>query len=208
MNVKRNYSRELDELIGTFPENTKPKLLLHACCAPCSTAVLEQLNDIFTITLLYYNPNISPKDEYIKRQAELVRLVEEMKLEVEVIESPYEPECFKKISVGLEAEPEGGSRCESCYEMRLKKAAEKARELNCDYFTTTLSISPMKSSETLNEIGEKVEKETGVRHLPSDFKKKEGYKRSIELSKKHDLYRQDYCGCKYSKQQSEKRGER
>lgn len=205
----KNYSKELENIICKLENNIdkskQPTLLLHSCCAPCSSYVIEYLNAHFNILLLFYNPNIAPYDEYTKRKDELIRLINEMPMDNTpfIIDCDYEGEQFVEMSNGFENEPEGGARCEKCYELRLRKTALEAKKNNCDYFTTTLSISPMKSSFKLNEIGERLALEYGVKHLPSDFKKKEGYKRSIELSRKYNLYRQDYCGCIYSKQQRE-----
>lgn len=202
MNNVRNYQKELEKVIE---ENVKtgyvPTLLLHSCCAPCSSYVLEYLSPFFKITDLYYNPNITDRDEYEERKEELKRLIKEQPHlnEVTFLEGKYDPESFFKISKGLEKEPEGGERCFKCYELRLREAAEKAKELGMDMFTTTLTISPLKNAAKLNEIGEKLAIEYGVRFLPSDFKKKNGYLRSTELSKEYNLYRQDYCGCAYSK---------
>lgn len=197
---KRNYSKELEEIISrNKSDGIKPTLLLHACCAPCSSYVLEYLTPHFEITLLFYNPNISTYGEYKKRSDELARLVREMPVEIkELIIEPYEPKEFLSVISGFENAPEGGERCGRCYDLRLRKAADKAKELGCDYFTTTLSISPHKSAEKLNVIGERLAAETGIKQLPSDFKKKEGYKRSTELSKEYNLYRQSFCGCSFS----------
>lgn len=205
-NQKRNYAKEMETLIQAFDKTQKPKLLLHVCCGPCSSAVLEKITEYFEINALFYNPNIAPFEEYEKRRQEFSRLVEEMGLQnqVKMITCDYENEKFEAIAKGLENSREGGERCHKCYELRMREAAYYAKKLNCDYYTTTLSISPMKNSAVLNAIGEKIGKEVGIQHLPSDFKKKEGYKRSIELSKEFDLYRQDYCGCIYSKAQREK----
>lgn len=205
MNLKRNYQKELDKIIDSIPEGKTPSLLLHACCAPCSSYSVEYLSNSFAITLMFYNPNISDNVEYEKRANELVRLIGEMPLKnkVEIIRCSYSPAEFERISKGAENEPEGGARCSLCYELRLRKAAEEAKAAGFDYFASTLSISPLKSSQRLNEIGERLAEEIGVPHLPNDFKKKEGYKRSIELSKEYSLYRQDYCGCVYSKKQRE-----
>lgn len=204
MQQNRNYFKELEGLIAGL-EGTVPKLLLHACCAPCSSAVLEYLAPHFRIYLLYYNPNIAPRAEYQKRLEELRRLLCEMPLPrpVELLPCEYRGEDFVRMARGLEAEPEGGARCMACYRLRLREAAIAARDHQMDYFTTTLSISPLKNARALNQIGEELAAEFGVRHLPSDFKKREGYKRSIELSRQYGLYRQDYCGCVYSKAQRE-----
>ena len=192
----------LDKLIGTeCVGERKPTLLLHACCAPCSSYVLEYLSQYFSITLFFYNPNIAPKEEYRFRAEELKHLVGEMELPspIQVLEGAYEPEAFTAIAAGLEDLPEGGSRCQKCYRLRLRKTAELAKKLGFDYYTTTLSISPYKNAEWLNEIGVEEGNRLGVRYLPSDFKKRNGYKRSCELSVQYGLYRQDYCGCIYSR---------
>lgn len=204
---KVNYQKELDKLIDkNTKENIVPTLLLHSCCAPCSSYVLEYLSKYFRITVLYYNPNIFPKEEYEYRINEQARLINELPVinPISFISTDYEPEHFYEIAKGLENEPEGGKRCEKCFYLRLSYAARLAKDNGFDYFTTTLSISPLKNSEMLNKIGEKVGKEIGIPHLVSDFKKKDGYKRSVELSKEYELYRQDYCGCVYSKIQREK----
>ena len=178
-----------------------PKLLLHSCCAPCSSYVLEYLSPYFHIYDFYYNPNISPKREYEERKEELIRLIEKMSLQNEVVflEGIYEPEKFFEMAKGLEQLPEGGERCFKCYEMRLRESAKIAKEQGADYFATTLTISPLKNAQKLNELGESIAKEYGVAYLPSDFKKKNGYKRSVELSTQYELYRQNYCGCIFSK---------
>ncbi|WP_037344369.1 epoxyqueuosine reductase QueH [Ruminococcus sp. FC2018] len=197
----------LDNIIEKVSQQQKkPVLLLHSCCAPCSSYVLEYLNRYFHIILFYYNPNISPKEEFEKRTGELRRLIREMPMQdkPELIVGDYEPEVFDEIAKGLEDLPEGGERCFKCYRMRLEKTAELARKLGADYFTTTLSISPYKNAGKLNEIAFELSGIYGVEALPADFKKKEGYKRSIELSARYDLYRQDYCGCVYSKAQRDK----
>ena len=202
----RNYSKELERLIQQFQrEERVPRLLLHVCCAPCSSAVLEYLSQ-FAITLLYYNPNISPREEYDKREAELKRLVSEMELvhPVDLLPCDYDGQAFVEAARGLEGEPEGGARCEACFRLRLEYAAQEAARLHFDYYTTTLTISPMKNAPLLNQLGEEIGEKYGVAHLPSDFKKKNGYKRSVELSKEYGLYRQDYCGCAFSKAQRER----
>lgn len=197
-----NYQLELEKEL-TKIENKKevPSLLLHSCCAPCSSYVLEYLSNYFKITILYYNPNISPEEEFIKRCEEQQRLIKEMPLKnrVSFISGVYDNDRYEKIVDGLQNEKEGGIRCHKCYRMRLEEAAKKAKEEGYDYFTTTLSISPYKNAKVLNEIGEELAKIYEVKYLYADFKKKNGYKRSIELSKEYNLYRQDYCGCKYSK---------
>ena len=193
-----NYQNELDKIISNI-EN-KPRLLLHACCAPCSSYVLEYLSKYFDITVYYYNPTISPVGEFEKRFEEIKRLIAEMPLknEVKLIKGVYRYEDFVDAAKGLEHIPEGGERCFACYRLRLEKTAQLARDEGFDYFCTTLSISPLKNSQKINEIGFELEKEYGVKWLPSDFKKREGYKRSIELSREYNLYRQNFCGCVYS----------
>ena len=195
---KRNYQKELDVLLEHLEQETlRPKLLLHACCAPCSSYVLEYLSRYFSIVLFYYNPNISPQQEYEKRVAEVRRLLQEMPLAgpVTLTLGDYEPERFFDLAKG----PEGGERCFKCYRLRMEEAAKLAEEGGYDYFTTTLSISPYKNAEKLNTIGAELAKEYGVPYLFSDFKKRNGYKRSIELSREYHLYRQNYCGCVYSR---------
>jgi predicted adenine nucleotide alpha hydrolase (AANH) superfamily ATPase len=196
-----NYQKELEKIIDLLTVSKKrPRLLIHSCCAPCSSYVLEYLTNFFEITIYYYNPNIYPEEEYIRRVEEQQNLIAAMPLEVKALfmQGEYHPTDYYNQVKGLEAEPEGGERCFVCYELRLREAAKVARTHSFDYFTTTLSISPHKNAEKLNEIGEKLATEYGVAYLPSDFKKKNGYKRSIELSKEYNLYRQDYCGCVYS----------
>lgn len=202
--MRQNYQKKLDFIIENLNKK-KPTLLLHCCCAPCSTYVLEYLSKYFKITIFYYNPNITDSDEYYKRVNEIKKFIfkQPFNCEYDFIEGKYVPELFFKISDGLENEKEGGDRCTRCYYMRLKQTAIFAKENNFDYFTTTLTISPYKNADKLNRIGEVLEKKYGVRYLYSDFKKKNGYKRSIELSKEYNLYRQDYCGCIYSKRERE-----
>lgn len=199
-----NYQKKLEEQIKEA--GSGKKLLLHACCAPCSSYVLEYLSEFFDITLLYFNPNISPEAEYRKRIGEVERLLREMPLKSEVglLKGRYCPEEFFKLAEGLEELPEGGERCFKCYRQRLEEAAKAAKEGSFDYFTTTLSISPHKNAEKLNMIGEELEKEYGVKYLYGDFKKRNGYKRSIELSRIYGLYRQNYCGCIYSRRAAER----
>ncbi len=201
----RNYQRELDKILEQV--TTTQRLFLHSCCAPCSSYVLEYLRRYFEITVFYYNPNISADEEYQKRVAEQKRLIEaynklpDSGYPIDVMEGDYEPKAFYAIAKGLEQCPEGGERCFACYELRLRKTAELARQLDYDYFTTTLTISPLKNAAKLNEIGERLSEEYQMAWLPSDFKKKNGYKRSIELSAEYGLYRQNYCGCVYSREQ-------
>lgn len=202
---KINYQKELDSLIENLVKEEKvPTLLLHSCCAPCSSYVLEYLSKYFKVTIFFYNPNIYPLEEYSRRVEEQKRFISELKVRNKIgfIEGKYDTESFYESSKGLEGEKEGGIRCFNCYELRLKEAAIMAKKMEFDYFTTTLSISPHKNAQKLNEIGKKISEEYDVNYLYSDFKKKEGYKRSIELSKEHNLYRQDYCGCVFSKNQS------
>lgn len=196
-----NYQRELERILGKVQEEERvPTLLLHSCCAPCSSYVLEYLSNYFEITVFYYNPNIFPESEYTKRILEQQTLIGQMetKYPVSFAAGCYDRDRFYEITKGLEQEKEGGERCRKCYELRLREAASMAAEGGFDYFTTTLSISPMKNAARLNEIGLSLEEEYPVKYLVSDFKKKNGYKRSIELSREYGLYRQDYCGCEFS----------
>lgn len=196
-----NYQKKLDNLIELLQrENRKPKLLLHSCCAPCSSYVLEYLSGYFELTIFYFNPNIYPQEEYVRRVEEQKNLIGAMQLKAKVnfLQGEYKPQQYYDLVKGLETEPEGGDRCFLCYELRLKETVQLAKENGFDYFTTTLSISPHKKADKLNEIGERLAKVYEVLYLPSDFKKKNGYKRSIELSREYELYRQDYCGCVYS----------
>lgn len=202
MDIVRNYQKELEKILSDITaKGITPSLLLHSCCAPCSSYCLEYLTDYFHVTIFYYNPNISYKEEYDRRVQEQMRLIKALpvKNSISFLEGSYEPEAFYQIAKGLETQPEGGDRCFACYELRLKEAAKCAKEHGFDYFTTTLSISPHKNAAKLNEIGEQAAAEYGVSYLNSDFKKRNGYKRSIELSREYELYRQDYCGCVYSK---------
>jgi predicted adenine nucleotide alpha hydrolase (AANH) superfamily ATPase len=197
----RNYQKELDAIIAHHREKGEvPRLLLHACCAPCSSYCLEYLSQYFSITLFYYNPNIYPASEYTHRVEEAKRLVRELpaKHPITFLEGMFDPQAFYDAVQGLENEPEGGARCEKCYLLRLKEAGKQAKAGGFDYFTTTLSISPLKSADKLNRAGEEAAAACGVPFLPSDFKKKNGFKRSIELSKEYGLYRQNYCGCVFS----------
>jgi predicted adenine nucleotide alpha hydrolase (AANH) superfamily ATPase len=201
-----NYQKELDKLINNIVDNQEaPSLLLHSCCAPCSSYVLEYLSKYFKITIFYYNPNIYPEEEYLRRVKEQQDLIKEIdhKYEIKFIEGIYDSNKFYEIAKGFEGQKEGGERCFRCYELRLNEAAKIAKDKGYDYFTTTLSISPYKNASKLNEIGEKLAKQYEIKYLYSDFKKKNGYKRSIELSNKHNLYRQDYCGCIFSKRERE-----
>ena len=197
---KPNYQLELDKTLQKITaENIRPRLLLHACCAPCSSYVLEYLTKYFDITVFFYNPNISPESEYLHRVSEIKRLISEMCPTVNFIEGRYEPEKFYEMAKGLESEPERGARCVKCYRMRIEESAVIAKQGNFDYFTTTLSISPQKDSHVLNTIGKEISEIYDIPYLYSDFKKKGGYKRSIELSAQFHLYRQNFCGCIYSK---------
>ena len=203
---KINYQKETDKIISNAQSTgTAPRLMLHSCCAPCSSYTLEYLSEFFEITVFYYNPNISPKAEFEKRFEEQKRLIEALpvKNRVTLIKGEYKPEDFFEIAKGLEDAKEGFERCFKCYRLRLEKTAEIAKEKGFDYFCTTLSISPLKNSQKINEIGFEIAEKYGVKWLPSDFKKKEGYKRSIELSREYDLYRQNFCGCIYSKKAKE-----
>ncbi len=190
-----NYNEEMKKIIASL--DSKKKLLLHSCCGPCSTSVIERLKDYFDITVLYYNPNIEPKEEYLHRKSEQLRVLKE--LNIKSMDIDYLNEEYHAKITGYESEPENGLRCPICYELRMAKTAKLAKENNFDYFCTTLTVSPHKPSKIINEIGLKLEKEYQIKYLLSDFKKEDGYKRSIELSKEYDLYRQDYCGCLYSR---------
>lgn len=194
--MKTNYQLVMENIIDNL--KSKPNLLLHACCGVCSSAVLERIYPYFNITILFYNPNIYPKTEYIKRLETQKEIINKMKLDIDILETNYNSEEFNQISQGLEYEKEGGERCTKCYLLRLEKTAKLAKKHNYEYFCTTLSVSPYKNAEKLNKIGKILEDKYKVKYLYSDFKKKEGYKRSTELAKKYNLYRQDYCGCEYS----------
>ncbi len=205
---KENYQLVLERTLQAIEkEGRRPRLLLHSCCGPCSSYVLEYLTQYFDITVFYYNPNISPAQEFQHRAAEQQKLISQMPLsgEVSCVIADYDPETFFAMAKGREEEPEGGSRCFDCYRLRLRKAAEAAKEGGYDYFTTTLSISPHKNAQVLNAIGRELAEEYGVSYLFSDFKKKNGYRRSCVLSEEYGLYRQDYCGCPFSKAEAEAR---
>lgn len=198
---KVNYQKELDKLILELKKEEKvPRLLLHSCCAPCSSYVLEYLSQYFEVTVFYYNPNIYPESEYTKRVLEQQKLISEMRFKhpVTFIAGNYDSEKFYNMARGLEDVKEGGERCFKCYDLRLREAAKIAKNGEYDFFTTTLSISPLKNAQKLNEIGMLLAEEYGTEYLLSDFKKKNGYKRSVELSEQYGLYRQDYCGCVFS----------
>ena len=202
-----NYQKELDKTLEKLTKEERvPKLLLHSCCAPCSSYVLEYLSQYFEITVFYYNPNIYPESEYTKRIWEQQKLIDELpaKHPISFMAGPYDKERFYEMASGLEHVKEGGARCMKCYELRLREAAKIAKNAGFDYFTTTLRISPLKTAERLNEIGQRLGEEYEVEYLLSDFKKKNGYKRSIELSKIYGLYRQDYCGCEFSMENRDK----
>ena len=202
-----NYQKVLDKTLEKLTKEERvPKLLLHSCCAPCSSYVLEYLSQYFEITVFYYNPNIYPESEYTKRIWEQQKLIDELpaKHPISFMAGPYDKERFYEMASGLEHVKEGGARCMKCYELRLREAAKIAKNAGFDYFTTTLSISPLKKAERLNEIGQRLGEEYEVEYLLSDFKKKNGYKRSIELSKIYGLYRQDYCGCEFSMENRDK----
>jgi len=190
-----NYDVEMKKIIDTL--DYKPNILLHSCCAPCSTTVIERLKDYFNITIIYYNPNIEPFSEYDKRKKEQIRIIELYGLRY--LDCDYNNDKFHEMSKGLELEPEKGIRCHKCYEMRLEYTAQLAKQKGFDYFGTTLTVSPYKLSNIINEIGLKLSNIYDIKFLVSDFKKNNGYKNSIELSKEYDLYRQNYCGCIYSK---------
>ena len=214
---KRNYQRELD-LLSADPKQKEKTVFLHSCCAPCSSYCMEYLCRTFRLIVFYYNPNISPEEEYRLRAEEEKRLIgiynREMEegiregFPIQVVEGEYDPERFFQMAKGLEEVPEGGERCFGCFALRLSETARRAKEAGADFFTTTLTISPLKNAEKLNEIGERLAEEYGVSWLPSDFKKKEGYKRSLELSAKYGLYRQNYCGCVFSRREAEERREK
>jgi predicted adenine nucleotide alpha hydrolase (AANH) superfamily ATPase len=197
MNYQVEMEREIEQLNGS-----RPRLLLHSCCAPCSSAVLERLSEAFQITVFFYNPNISPESEYNLRLSEQLRLIEQMDLGIEWFPCEYGGALFEAIAKGREHEPEGGDRCELCFRLRLMRTAQAARDEGFDYFTTTLSVSPLKSAERLNKLGAAFSEAIGVKYLFSDFKKKNGYLRSCELSQVYGLYRQNYCGCRFSKYES------
>ena len=190
-----NYDKKMQSIIDNL--DYKPTLLLHSCCAPCSTAVIERLKDYFNITIIYYNPNIEPIEEYNKRKNEQIKIINYYNLKY--IDCDYDNNLFHIISNGLENEKERGIRCHKCYRLRLDYTAKKAMDNNFDSFSTTLTVSPYKLSNVINEIGLELEKKYNIKYLVSDFKKQNGYKKSIELSKKYNLYRQNYCGCIYSK---------
>ncbi len=193
---KINYDKLMIKEIESF-NGEKKSILLHSCCGPCSSSVIERLKDYFDITVIYYNPNIEPNEEYEKRKKVQIGLLNE--LGIPFMDSPYDNDYFHELTKGLDSEPEGGARCHVCYGFRLKYTAKVAKENNYDYFCTTLTVSPYKNSDIINKIGKSIGDEYNIKYLLSDFKKREGYKRSIELSNKYQLYRQNYCGCLYAK---------
>ena len=197
--MKENYSVKCENILNNL--DSKKKLLLHSCCGPCSSYVISYLTNYFDITILYYNPNIYPYDEYLKRKQEQIKLINEIDCSnnLDIMDCDYDNDLYEKCIIGLENEPERGNRCMVCYNLRMEKTAKMAKECNYDYFCTTLSVSPYKNAKWINKIGEKLQNKYNVNWLYSDFKKKDGYKQSILLSKKYNLYRQDYCGCIYSK---------
>jgi len=200
--MNENYQKILEKELEIITKNNQtPNILLHSCCAPCSSYVIEYLSTYFNITILYYNPNISPQEEYEKRKQEQIKLINTIntKNKVTILDCDYDNDLYEQTIKGLENEPERGGRCTKCFNLRLEKTALLASQNNFDYFGTTLTVSPYKNAKLLNEIGKKLEKKYNIKWLYSDFKKNNGYKRSIELSKKYNLYRQNYCGCKYSK---------
>ena len=204
--MKQNYQLMLEQTIKKLQkEEKRPSLLLHSCCGPCSSYVMEYLARHFDITILYYNPNIAPESEFTFRAEEQKRLIDEMGLGVKYQLGKYDPESFYALAEGHEDEPEGGERCFKCFRLRLEETAKIAKEGNFDYFTTTLSISPHKNAQVLNELGKEIGDTFGIPYLFSDFKKKNGYRRSCELSVEYNLYRQDYCGCVFSKAEAEAR---
>ena len=199
-----NYHKKMEDIIEENKKNNiVPTILLHSCCAPCSSHVIDVLSKHFNITILYYNPNIEPYEEYLKRKEEEIRFIKEYNNtnRLDIIDCDYDNEKYHELVKGLEDCKEGGNRCFKCYRMRLEYTAIKAKELNYDYFGTTLTVSPYKNSQKLNEIGEELENKYNIKYLYSDFKKNNGYKHSIEMSKEYNLYRQNYCGCIYSKTQ-------
>lgn len=197
--MNENYSSLCEKILNNI--DRPQKILLHSCCAPCSSYVITYLTNYFDITILYYNPNISPYEEYIKRKNEQIKLIKEIKTKnsIDIIDCDYDNNIYNELIKGLEKEPERGKRCSICYQMRMEKTAILAKENNYDYFCTTLSVSPYKNSKLINKIGESLEKKYDIKWLYSDFKKKDGYKKSIELSNKYNLYRQNYCGCIFSR---------
>ncbi len=202
--MKTNYDQKMQAVLSGLSRDNKPHLLLQCCCAPCSSGVLDRLVDSFEVTLYYFNPNTWPEEEYHRRGKEFEKLLAGFGYEdkVQMLYCPWEGERFDAIAAGYEEEPEGGARCPRCFRLRLEETARAAREGGYDWFCTTLSVSPHKNAQLLNEIGQEMAEKYGVPFLPSDFKKREGFKNSIQRSKDFDLYRQDYCGCEYSYKQA------
>ena len=199
MENKINYYLEQKKILDNL--DYIPKVLLHSCCAPCSTSCIDLLTKYMDITIYYYNPNIEPQEEYNKRKEEEIRLIKEFNNinKLDIIDCDYDNDLFHEMSKGLEDVKEGGARCFKCYKLRMLATAKKAKELGYDYFATTLTLSPLKNSQIINKIGYEIEDEVGIKYLCSDFKKNDGYKKSIEFSKQYNLYRQNYCGCIFSK---------
>ena len=199
--MNENYSKKCEEILNSL--ESKKTLLLHSCCGPCSSYVISYLSDYFDITILYYNPNISPYKEYLKRKEEQIKVINELNKDlnanITILDCDYDNNLYNEHVKGYENEPEKGLRCKICYHLRMEKTASKAKENNFDFFCTTLSVSPYKNALWINEIGKELSDKYNLKWLYSDFKKKDGYKKTIELSKKYNLYRQDYCGCVYSK---------
>ena len=202
--MKQNYQKQMDAVVASLPQGERPRLLLQSCCGPCSSYVLEALTPYFRVTVLYYNPNIQPRAEYDLRLENQRKIIAALPTPsaVDILECDYDGEKYDAAVKGLESEPEGGTRCTVCFRLRLEETAKRASELGYDWFCTTLTVSPHKDAERLNQIGSTLGERYGVPFLPSDFKKREGYKRSIQLSKEYELYRQDYCGCLYSKSEA------
>ncbi len=202
METKRNYQKEMEAEIERL-DGRRPALLLHSCCGPCSSAVLERIREHFRVTVLYYNPNIEPEEEYLHRRAEQQRLLEETGWDAGWLPCEYDHEAFEAFAPAMAEEPEGGKRCLACFALRLNETARQAKEHGFEYFTTTLSVSPHKNAENVNRAGEEAARRFGVKYLYADFKKKNGYLRSLQLSEEYGLYRQDYCGCLYGKRQEQ-----
>ena len=196
-----NYDKEMEKILDSY--KTKPKILLHSCCAPCSSTCIDRLSDKAKLDIMYYNPNIEPEEEYLKRKEEQKRLIKLLNKDIKVLDCDYDNNKYHEVVKGYEKEPERGSRCYICYKQRMEYTAKIAKEKGYDMFATTLTVSPYKVTKWINEIGFDLEKEYNIKYLPTDFKKQNGYKKSIELSKKYNLYRQDYCGCIYSKKEKD-----
>ena len=196
-----NYDKEMEKILDSY--KTKPKILLHSCCAPCSSTCIDRLSDKAKLDIMYYNPNIEPEEEYLKRKEEQKRLIKLLNKDIKVLDCDYDNNKYHEVVKGYEKEPERGSRCYICYKQRMEYTAKIAKEKGYDMFATTLTVSPYKVTKWINEIGFDLEKEYNIKYLPTDFKKQNGYKKSIELSKKYNLYRQDYCGCVYSKKEKD-----